>query len=119
MSTPSAKPLCVYFAGAQQVEIMTVNSSAGMPSGRNRHLARAAMSRRLNRVPNNLVQFSYGIANSPLIVLVIFGVGVKAGEFARQPLALFLGIIDEAYVSFLICKCHGGFSLTAISGERQ
>ena len=33
MSTPSAKPLCVYFAGAQQVEIMTVNSSAGMPSG--------------------------------------------------------------------------------------
>jgi hypothetical protein len=98
------------------VEIMTVNSSAGMPSGAT-VIGTSAMSRRPIRVPNNLVQFSYGIANSPLIVFVIFGAGVKAGEFARQPLALFLGIIDEAYVSFLIRKCHGGFSLTAISGE--
>ena len=119
MSTPSAKPpVCLFCwsatSGNHDRQLQRRNAVR-----RNRHLAQAAMSRRLNRVPNNLVQFSYGIANSPLIVFVIFGAGVKAGEFARQPLALFLGIIDEAYVSFLIRKCHGGFSLTAISSERQ
>jgi hypothetical protein len=30
--------------------------------------------------------------------------------------ALFLSVIDEAYVSFMIRKCHGGFSFAAISG---
>jgi hypothetical protein len=74
------------------------------------------MPRPPSRDPNNFVQFSDGTANRPLVGFVIFGAGVKIGEFARQPVALFLSVIDEAYVSFMIRKCHGGFSFAAISG---
>jgi hypothetical protein len=74
------------------------------------------MPRPPSRDPNNFVQFWYGTANRPLVGFVIFGAGVKIGEFARQPVALFLSVIDEAYVSFMIRKCHSGFSFAAISG---
>jgi hypothetical protein len=79
---------------------------------RNTSLARVVVLRRLKRVPNNLVQFSYGTANRPLFAFVVFGAGVKIGEFAGQPLSLFLCVTDEVCVFYLIRKCHGELSLS-------
>lgn len=74
---------------------MGLISSAEIPSGATVIRHEVTMPRHLNHVPNNLVQFCHGTENSPLVAFVIVGAGVKTGKFARQPLAVFLGVIDE------------------------
>ena len=82
-----------------------------MRSGCACHLTRFLIFRRLNSVQNNPVKLPYGTANSPLVTLVVLGGGVKTGEFANQPIPLFLGVIDKTHISFLLGKHHGDQSL--------
>ena len=88
-----------------------------MQSGHDCHLMRLLIPRRLTSVPNNLVEFPYETANSPLVALVVLGKGVKTGGFANQSIALFLGVIDDAHVYFLLRKHHPELSLTGVGGK--